>query len=180
MAIPPELPKRRSIRYAGYEYTEPGGYFITILTHKRFPLFGTLSDGEMQLSRLGDLVKSCWIGLPNRFSFIALDEFVIMPDHFHGIIIINEKSGVQNTSDREHRPESTTLQKGSLGSIIAAYKSSVTRIFNSLQRTRGIEVWHRNYYERIIRDEDELNLTREYIRTNPWQSEEVDANPRWG
>jgi len=132
MANPTELPNRHSIRYAGYEYTEPGVYFITILTHKRLSLFGMLSDGEMQLSSLGELAKSYWIGLPDRFSNVALDEFVLMPDHFHGIIIINGKSRVDETSDRGHRPESTTLQKGSLGSVVAAYKSSVTRIFNSL------------------------------------------------
>jgi len=102
-----------------------------------------------------------------------------MPDHFHGIIIINEKSGVDNTSDSGPRHESTTIQKGSLGSIIGAIKSSVTRIFNSLQRTRGIEVWHRNYYERIIRDDHELGQIRDYIRHNPWQSEEDDRNAPW-
>jgi REP element-mobilizing transposase RayT len=161
------LPHRQIIRYAGYEYTQPGAYFVTILTHKRLHLFGTLSDGVMQLSTLGDLAKSCWIGLPDRFTYVELDEFVLMPDHFHGIIIINEKP-------------KTSIQKGSLGSIIGAYKSSVTRIFNSLQRTRGIEVWHRNYYERIIRNEYELGQIRDYIRTNPWQSEADEANLRWG
>ncbi|HWR64491.1 MAG TPA: transposase [Bellilinea sp.] len=180
MASLPELPNRRSIRYAGYEYTEPGAYFITILTHKRLPLFGTLHDGELQLSPLGDLAKSCWIGLPDRFSFVELDEFVIMPDHFHGIIIINEKSEVDVISDRGHGHESTTGQKGSLGSLIGAFKSSVTRIFNGLQRTRGIEIWQRNYYGRIIRGEQELGQIREYVRTNPWQNDVDDSNPRWG
>lgn len=84
-------PNRRSIRLKGYDYTQPGAYFITICTHHRVHLFGAVVDGEMQLNALGEVAYQCWLAIPDHFPHAALDEFVIMPNHVHGILWIVER-----------------------------------------------------------------------------------------
>jgi len=93
MGIEPEKYHRQSIRMKGYDYTLPGAYFVTLLSQNRVCLFGEVENGEIKLSKIGQLVIDCWYGIPKMFNNIELDEFVLMPNHLHGIFFINEADG---------------------------------------------------------------------------------------
>ncbi len=151
------LPNRRSIRLPGYDYSSPGAYFVTICTFRRACLFGEISGGEMHLSPLGKVAKQEWLRLPARFPLIQLDDFVVMPNHEHGIIVIQDTG------------PGTLIREGfghpvahSLATIVRSYKAAVTLKANIPNR-----IWQDNFWERIIRGESELNAIRQYIQTNP-------------
>ena len=97
----PDKHHRRSIRLKGYNYTAAGAYFITLCTHQRECLFGKIVDGEMQLSLLGEIVRSNWMNLPKHHSHVQLDAFAIMPNYIHGILILADDTGLSNTIDRD-------------------------------------------------------------------------------
>ena len=98
MQYNPDKHHRRSIRLQGYDYSQPGIYFITICTKNHECLFGEILNGEMRLNDFGKIAHQCWLEIPNHFPHIQLDEFVIMPDHIHGIIILNDIVGAKNFS----------------------------------------------------------------------------------
>jgi putative transposase len=154
------LLNHRSIRMPGYDYTSPGVYFITICTHNRACIFGEIRGGEMHLSPIGKMAQQEWLRLPARLHFIALDVFIVMPNHIHGIIIILE-SGPETAalSGREAFGKPVTR---SLATVMRAYKSAVT-----LRANISNTIWQANYWERIVRGEVEWNTYREYIQTNP-------------
>jgi putative transposase len=110
MAYDPEKHHRRSIRLKGYDYTQPGAYFITICTHGRECLFGEIIDGEMHLNEAGQIVVQTWQDLPNHVPHVQLDAFVVMPNHVHGIIIITERAGGIGAG---FKPARTTMGPGS-------------------------------------------------------------------
>ena len=162
----PEKHHRRSIRLKGYDYAQPGGYFVTICTQNRACLFGAVTDAEMQLNNAGQIVKSAWEELPARFPSARLDAFIVMPNHVHGIIIVGAQfiapsdgsgKGAINQGVMNHAP--------TLGKIIRAYKAVSTRLI----RWEGIPdfAWQRNYYEHVVRDEESLDRIRRYILGNP-------------
>jgi putative transposase len=195
---------RRSIRLQGYDYAQDGAYFVTLLTYRRAHLFGDVSDGEMTLSTPGCVADTCWWGISDHFPGVTLDAFVVMPNHLHGIIVINRWQATSSQAEAPvrarhdvshdedaHIPVGAThvspLQPqtmppngpkpGSLAAIIGSYKSAVARQINQMRQTPGQPVWHRNYYEHIIRSESTLNRIREYIRYNPvrWSEDEYYA-----
>lgn len=88
--------RRRSIRLQGYDYSQSGAYFITICTHNRVCSFGDIINGKMRLNKYGEITRQCWLAISNHFPHAQLDEFVIMPNHIHGIIILNKMGGIQN------------------------------------------------------------------------------------
>jgi putative transposase len=162
---------RRSIRLYGYDYSTPGGYFITIATQRRNCLFGEIAGGEMRLNELGEIARAEWLKTAALRPEIALDEFVIMPNHMHAIVIIADiENGFVGA---RHRRAPTATEPfgrpvpGSIPTIIRAYKSAVTYHINQIRHTPGTTVWQRNYYEHIIRDPDDLSQIREYICSNP-------------
>ncbi|MHB0989453.1 MAG: transposase [Bellilinea sp.] len=177
-STPRDHPLHRSIRLLGYDYSQPGAYFVTMITHGRQPLFGALINGNVSLSPLGNLAASLWRGLHDRFPKVDLDEFVVMPDHIHGIVVINEEA----TRQKEGVPHSLTLSGApdlSLGVIVGSYKSTVSRLYHVMRRTKKIQIWQRNYYERIIRNDNELNHIRLYIRENPVQGSTDKRDLLW-
>jgi REP element-mobilizing transposase RayT len=89
----PQKHHHRSIRLRGYDYTTPGAYFITLASWQRENIFGEILDGRIELNKFGQIAKQQWENLPCRFPHIDLDEFVIMPNHIHGIIIISTGGG---------------------------------------------------------------------------------------
>lgn len=162
---------RRTIRLPEYDYAQPGVYFITVCTHQRACLFGEIVDGEIRLSELGHMVRDEWNKTQQIRPEIELDQFVIMPNHFHAIIWIHDGRG---TARRAPTGEPTYEQfgkpvAGSIPTIVRAFKSAVTRQINFYRNTPGMPVWQRNYYEHIIRNEAELSAVREYITNNPHQ-----------
>ena len=158
----------------GYDYTSTGAYFITICTHRHTYLFGNIVDGEMQLNDVGKIAVDEWLQTPVIRNEIELDEWVVMPNHLHAIVIIKRTDDRHCRGDRPVAP-TTRLQPGSIGAMIAGFKSSVTKRINALHRTPGAKVWQRNYWERIIRSEPELNGRRLYIRNNPvrWEMDRL-------
>jgi len=151
-----ELPKRKSLRLKNYDYSTTGYYFITILTDDRKNLFGSIKNEKIVLNDLGLIANNTWLSIPQHFSNITLDEYVIMPNHMHGIFLYS--------TDEEHKCEDKKIAK-SIGTFLQSYKATVTRESRSNRLRQN--VWQRNYYEHVIRNEDELSKTREYIKYNP-------------
>ena len=170
-----ELHRRRSIRLKGYDYTQPGAYFVTICTHGRAMLFGRVVDGEMALNAYGEIVREEWFRTAQVRPYVELfpDEFVVMPNHIHGIVwIVGATRRVAPTNGHPHGPV-----PGSLGAIIGQFKSIVTKRINALRGTPGAPVWQRNYYEYIIRTERALDAIRRYIAANPLRWDLDRYNP---
>jgi REP element-mobilizing transposase RayT len=180
---------RRSIRLKGYDYSQEGAYFVTIVTWRREFLFGEIVNQEMRLSQRGKIVDECWRSIPEHFPHAELGAYVIMPNHVHGIIIINptgenwiatntsQSVGARHASPPQHasplRPRG--VASGSLGAIVGSFKSAVTkRIGRELNETG---IWQRNYYEHIIRDDKDLQNKTDYIEANPLLWDEDDENP---
>ena len=158
------LPNRRSIRLKGYDYSKSGLYFITVCTDERKCFFGEIKDGTMLLSMTGEIVKRCWENIPEHFPNVVLLEYVIMPNHIHGIIRITDVPiGAKDISPLPEHPAGTSK---TVGSIIRGFKIGVTK-------EAGYSPWQRNYYEHIIRNESSYNQIAEYIVNNPvnWQTD---------
>lgn len=158
---------RKSIRLPEYDYSRPGAYFITIVTKNREPLFGEISNGEVILYPLGKIVYEEWLRTPIIRSEIILDSFMVMPNHIHGIIQILDNDSTKIPVGAHSRAPLLQRQTKSVGSFVAGFKSIVTSRINEYRKTPGCPVWQRNYYEHIIRNEDDLRITREYIHNNP-------------
>jgi putative transposase len=184
-------PGRRSIRLKGFDYKSVAAYFVTICVQDRLPLFGNISNGQMNLSPAGEMIDHAWKNLALEHQHILIDETMVMPDHLHGIVFIEpveyERHVTQSDGPsgqaqglplRSYRPIS-------LPDLIGGFKSSTT-----VQYIKGVEqhgwpgfrkrLWQRNYYEHIIRNEEDLNRVREYIRDNPanWQSDSGNTHGR--
>jgi putative transposase len=153
--------RRHSIRLRDYDYTTHAAYFITLCAHERAPLFGAILNHVVHLSPIGELIQKLWIATPDIRLGVTLDAFVIMPNHFHAIIILPRSGRPRGQASVLARPPR------SLGSLVAGYKSACTSQANALLGTTRVKIWQRNYYERVIRDERSLNQTRQYIAANP-------------
>jgi putative transposase len=162
---------RGTLRLPDYDYTSAGGYHITLVTHERSCLFGEIPVDQMSLNSFGDIAREEWLRTPAIRPEIILDEFVIMPNHIHGIIFITESVGAHGRAPLRSANQILFRPPGSLGSFVAGFKSITTKRINILRATPGMPVWQRNYYEHIIRDEQDLNRIREYINNNPLQWE---------
>jgi putative transposase len=178
-----EIHHRRSIRLPGYDYAAAGAYFVTISTQDRACLFGELVAGEMRLNGLGRIVQAEWLRSETIRREIALDEFVVMPNHIHGIVIISPSDppcrGARPCAPTRATSARALLRRAprSLGSFIAGFKSVVTKRINEVRSTPGVPVWQRNYHDHIIRNDDDLNRIREYILLNPsWWADDRE-NP---
>ncbi|UCH11078.1 MAG: transposase [Fidelibacterota bacterium] len=163
--------KRRSIRLKEFDYTQSGAYYVTICSHAWESLFGKVVGDEVELSTFGRIVDEEWVNNATIRPYVELDNYVIMPNHIHGIVMIIAGRGTTRrapTKERFGKPVS-----GSLPTIIRAFKSAATKQINRLRDTPGQRVWQRNYYEHIIRNDKDLNRIREYIASNPmkWQSD---------
>ncbi|MDO8750717.1 MAG: transposase [Dehalococcoidia bacterium] len=167
---------RRSIRLPKYDYSLPGAYFITICTFQRLPLFGEIANGEMRLTPHGHAAQDCWRSLADHFSIVTLDAFVVMPNHVHGVLLLTSV-GAQHAAPLPQQPSKPHVAPHSLGAFVRGFKSAVTREVNALRQFPGVPVWQRNYYEHIIRDDDELNRIRQYIIDNPSKWNEDENNP---
>jgi len=191
----PEIHRRRSIRLKGYDYAQAGAYFVTVCAWNKECIFGGIKDGEILFNEYGKIIMKCWDAIPSHFINAECDEFVVMPNHIHGIITItnvgaqfiapscinrqtshcfkinqSNKKGVMNQGAMNRAP--------TVGGILRSFKARCTYMINQIRNTSGIHVWQRNYYEHIIRDEKELNQIREYIVNNPIQWELDTENPQ--
>ena len=165
----------QSLRLPDWDYATPGWYLVTICTHGRVPWFGEVVDGKMVRNELGEVAQKLWGEIPSHHNYVTLDEFIIMSDHIHGILLISDESETvatlhatsprDNAKSESHHYSNISPKKGSLSTIIRSYKSAVTReIHKHLSPSFG---WQSRYYDHIIRTETDLNNLREYIHLNP-------------
>ena len=191
MKFDPKKHHRRSIRLKGYDYTQKGAYYITIVTHQREHLFGEVVNGEMILNKFGLVAKQQWEKLTRRFKHVELVVFVIMPNHMHGIIFIVDEDGdaavgananpllFRRAPTDEHTEKFGKPVKGSIPTIIRSYKSAVALRINLMRGTKGLPVWQGNYYEHVIRNEKDLQAKSDYILGNPmnWENDDENIKP---
>ena len=204
MTYDPERHHRRSIRLRDYDYSVAGAYFVTICTYDRACVFGEVFDGTMRPSAAAETVARAWDALPDRFPTILLDAFVVTPNHVHGIVlagangdaVVTEpgtasraptesavasataddgvvRAGLALPSPRPRRPDATPT----LGTVVGAFKSLSAISCNRLLGRGGQPFWHRNYFERIIRNDVALDRARLYIDQNPanWSTDSDNA-----
>ena len=153
--------ERKNNRLRAFDYARPGTYFITTVVKGRRNTFGNIENGTIRLTAYGTILVGQWYWLHNQYPNIALDEFVVMPNHFHGIINI-----VGTGCDLSlHPATSTRPNPKSLSELVGAFKTTTSKQIHRLGMSSF--QWQRSFYDRIVRNEDELNRIREYIRTNP-------------
>lgn len=170
-----EYPQRKTPRLQGYDYAQEGAYFVTICTYERVPLFGDVVEGQMRLSALGKIADDLWGTISEHRANVILDDHIVMPNHVHGILFIIEPNSVQppvgmrRASSAEFISSSLSkgAKRGTLSTIIGAYKSAVTRTINSQMGLRAPIVWQDSFHDHIIRNEHSLNHIREYVQNNP-------------
>ncbi len=171
MPFDPKKHRRRSIRLEGYDYSQVGEYFVTLCAHKMRRLFGEVKNGQMHLNRLGQIVESEWRKTPHLRPGVDLGDFVVMPNHLHGLVLIRLRPQKKNVAGslarRAHDCAPLRRPPRGLGSIIAGFKSVTTTRINQQRGTPHSPVWQRNYYEHIIHDEEDYLRTRHYISINP-------------
>jgi len=165
----PDRHHRQTIRLSAYDYSQVGAYFITLCTYQRETLFGEVVEDDMILNKYGHIVLDEWMETAITRPGILLDEFIVMPNHFHAIVALPDAQGVVGAQSRAPSGTDSALRRApkSLGALIAGFKSTVTKQINTLRASPGVPVWQRNYYEHVIRDEAGLRRIREYIDNNP-------------
>ena len=180
MTYNPDIHHRRSIRLKEYDYSQNGAYFVTLCMFQRECLLGDMSVSSelygMAINEFGRLVDLTWHDLPNHNKNIMLDQFVIMPNHVHGIVMIgNDQVNLDNGAGLEIRAGLDPAP--TLSEIIRQFKTFSAKRINQLRKNPGCPVWQRNYYERVIRNENELARAREYIVNNPMKWALDKENP---
>jgi len=170
MKYDPQRHHRRSVRLKGYNYSLAGAYYVTIVAQNRACLFGEVVNSEMILTDAGVMLRMQWDALTERFPNVELDEFVVMPNHFHGILLLTDAQMPIGTADGRNLI---------VGTVIGAWKSITTdEYIRGVKQSNWIpfegNVWQRNYWEHIIRNEIESERIREYIFNNPanWANDE--------
>ena len=174
MAYTPQSHHRRSIRLKEFDYTQAGYYFVTIVVKERQCLLGEIIGEEMHLNDVGKMVAASWEWLGDHYHYVELDEYVVMPNHLHGIIVFRDSANGAIVSHRRGDsriaptvPQSQGTKRKPLGRLVGAFKTVSTRRLNLDRGTPGSPLWQRNYFEHVIRSEESLSQIRQYIRSNP-------------
>lgn len=185
MTYDPERHHRRSIRLRGYDYAQAGAYFVTICSDERRCLFGRVADEEMRLSAVGRIVEEEWLRTGALRTNVDLDAYVVMPNHMHGIVLIVDDAA-DDAGTARRAPTSERFGQpvaGSLGTIVRAFKSAVTRRANQVRGTPGATVWQSSFYEHVVRNDRQLDHFRRYVAANPsrWSTDALhpDNPSRW-
>lgn len=167
--------RRRSIRLPCYDYCREGVYFVTICSHQRECILGETKEGTLKLNDIGHVVKDCWEEIPKHFPNMELDQYVIMPNHIHGLIVIER----QLPGRKRSSPDRNNVAPQSLGVVVRSFKAAVSRAVKQRSKGSVSPVWQRNYFEHVVRNDEDFSRIREYIFLNPIQWEEDEDNPRW-
>ena len=203
MRFDSEKYRRQSIRLKGYDYTQVGAYFVTMVAHDRSLQFGEIADGEMQLRDAGRIVRVIWEKLPAFYPGVEIDEFVVMPNHFHGIVVLvgvgpgayppgpsdqprsaatTREPAMESGGGQAQGPAPTDVKRMSVGDVVSRFKTMTTKRYADGVRDLGWpafagRLWQRNYYEHVVRDDAELDRIRQYIGSNPSRWAEDEENP---
>ncbi len=194
MSYNPKVHHRQSIRLRKYDYSQPGWYFITICTYERRMIFGDIVDGQMILNSTGKIVERYWCKITSNYRHLNLHDFVIMSNHFHGIIqLVGAQFIAPNLDVAPNSGIVSELNQGAIsqcainqgainraptiGEIVRGFKARCTWAINKSIDMRGVPVWQRNYHEHIIRNQEAYSAITEYVRTNPqrWQEDTYHA-----
>ena len=177
---------RKPNRLAGYDYNQDGFYFVTICTKDRETYFGEIKEGIMELNQWGKIVDQCWREIPDHFKNIFIDEYIVMPNHVHGIILIHHETSLESmgqslvgtrytlslpTEDVDAR------RHEKIPVVIGSFKASVSRKINNVQHEFQFQ-WQRSYHDHIIRNDIALQKIRQYILDNPLKWNEDENNPK--
>jgi putative transposase len=181
------------MRLQGYDYSMAGAYFVTIVAQGRKHLFGQMVEGEMRLNRAGEICKEALFDLPRHYKNVELGAFIVMPNHVHAIIFLDAPSTGGSVLRINPLPDESTSsiallpddpktrpyrKEYNLSEIIRAFKSFSARRINLFRKQRDTQVWQRSFYDHIIRDQQDLEMTWLYIESNPAQWETDEENPR--
>jgi putative transposase len=197
MRFNPDIHHRRFIRLKEYDYSGQGAYFITLCTHHRECLFGAVTDGAMIMNDAGQMIDQWWREMLNKYPMINIDAYTVMPNHFHGIIAIVGAAAPCSHRDESHNTTVGAALRGrpkaaepgqphrvapTLGNMIDWFKTMTTNEYiRGVKRYRWSpfpgRFWQRNYYEHIIRNEQDLTAVREYIVNNPAGWDKDDYHP---
>jgi REP element-mobilizing transposase RayT len=158
----PEIHRRNTIRLHGVDYSLPGAYFITTNVQDRLSVLSSITNDQAILTDFGRIVTGVWTGLPDHYPQVEIDEYVVMPDHFHGILRLYESNKPYSKSE-----------------IVRGFKTFSAKQINILTGRLGQGFWQRNFYEHVIRGDDDLNRIRQYIQEKPlkWQGGSGDISP---
>ena len=178
----PDIHHRHSIRLKNYDYSQNGMYFVSVCAQNKECLFGKIINGKMELNDAGKIIAATWYDLPNHNIGIELDEFIVMPNHVHGIIMI-VGAGSKPAQPVECSIQTNQIRAGlepaptniGLPEIVRQLKTFSARKINQLRNNFGVPVWQRNYFEHVIRNEKSLGKIRKYISNNPcnWENDEL-------
>jgi REP-associated tyrosine transposase len=168
---------RRSIRLRHYDYSSAGAYFVTICAKDRECIFGNVVDGEIFLNTWGDIVQACWNDLTAHYPWVMTDAFVVMPNHVHGIVRISDDHNDNVGAGFKPAPTTKPPKRHGIPEIVRAFKTFSARRINQLRGVRAIPVWQRNYFERVVRNPDEMNRIRQYIANNQAHWNDDENNP---
>jgi putative transposase len=175
------LNHRLSYRMQGYDYSLAGAYFVTVATYHHISIFGDVMDSKVRLNSYGEIAQDEWFRSATLRPLIKLfdDEFIVMPNHIHGIIHIVESSPNSRGAALLRPYYKHKILPDSLGALVRAYKSSVTYRINQLRGDTNPPIWQRNYYDHIIRNDAEYQNIWDYIETNPdhWRGDQFDPYP---
>ena len=189
---------RSSTRLRDFDYASSGAYFVTICAAQRAHLFGEILEGQTVLSEFGKVALECWNAIPEHFPNVFLDEFVIIPNHIHGIVCIERPTvGARHASplrredeifreaqrelavskDKPTQPVRNGVSAQSLGAIIGSFKAAVTKRARTTSSNPDLHIWQRGYHDHVVRDDSDLERIRTYISTNPitWHLDEYVA-----
>ena len=177
----PHKHQRRSIRLKGYDYSSAGYYFVTICVQGGECSLGEIVDGEMVYSDYGSIAMESWLWLAEQYDYVSLDEWTIMPNHMHGIVVYADNDGNGESGGRGGSRTAPTVGRKPLGRLIGVFKTVSTKGINDLHGTPGVPFWQRDFWDHIIRNERALVAIREYVVENPvrWEADKLhpDAGP---
>ena len=166
-----DLPVRRSVRLQWFDYTSVGAYFLTLVAFKRICHFGEMEGDEVRLNPVGELAAGVWRELPTWFPRLKLDSFIVMPNHMHGILVLEGLARAKHPPQADASPlpgsRSKGTDAGSVSAIVQTLKALSTRRVHRLPGRAGLRLWQRGFYDHVVRDEEELNRIRTYIEQNP-------------
>ena len=166
---------RNSTRLRDFDYASSGAYFVTICTAQRAQLFGEIADGQMVLNDVAQVALETWSAIPEHFSNVSLDEFVVMPNHIQGIVCIERPPvGAQHAAPLHSASPRFNVDAGSLGAIVRSFKAAVTKRARATSSNPDLHVWQRGFHDHVVRDTSDLERIRTYISVNPleWHSDD--------
>lgn len=167
-----QFPDRRTIRLQEFDYSKDGIYFVTIDTYEKRLLFGNVHNCEMMLNDLGRIAQDCWRSIPDHFRNAGLNEYIVMSNHLHGLVVLLGKEEADTacrvpTTDNLKQEAFSKPTTGSIPTIIRSFKSAVTKLIHERYPSQMDTIWQSRYYERVIRNEKELIAAINYLRDNP-------------